>query len=231
MKSICLLSGGLDSLVSLAIAKRETEVILAITFDYGQKSFKDEKLAAQKIAEHYNIPHKIIKLDWLKEITKTSLVNKQDSIPMYTEEDLVTKADLFLKNVNLVWVPNRNAVFVNIAAAFAESLGADLIVCGFNSEEAANFSDNSLRFVNSANALLRVSTLSRPKIVSYVQSYQKSGIVVAGLNLNVPFEYIYSCYNSSKEGKMCGRCESCIRVKRAFKDVNKFDIIKDKFLE
>lgn len=230
MKSVCLLSGGLDSLVCLAAAVKETSVILALTFDYGQRAFKDEKDSSARIASHYSVPHKIIKLDWLKEITRTSLVDKKMDVPVYTEKDLESRPDVLLNNARLVWVPNRNAVFVNIAAAHAEALGAGLVVAGLNNEEAATFSDNSLQFVNSANALLRVSTLSRPRLTSYVQSYNKSGIVNAGLKMNVPFELMYSCYRSSKDGKMCGACESCARLKRAFKEAGKYEVIENRFV-
>ena len=230
MKSVCLLSGGLDSLVSLAAAKKETEILLALTFDYGQRSFKDENESAANISAYYKVPHKTIKLDWLKDITHTALVDKKKAVPVYTEKDLEARPDVLLNNARLVWVPNRNAVFVNIAGAYAESLGADQIVAGFNSEEAATFSDNSLQFANCANALLRVSTLSRPRLTSYVQSYNKSGIVNTGAKLNVPFEFIYSCYHVSKDGKMCGSCESCARLKRAFRDAGKFGIVEKRFV-
>lgn len=229
MKSVCLLSGGLDSLVSLASAVKDTSVALALTFDYGQRSFKDEKESAANIASHYGIEHKVLKLDWLKEITRTALVDRRSNVPVYTEKDLEAKPDILLNNAKLVWVPNRNAVFVNIAAAFAESLGAGQIVAGFNSEEAATFSDNSLRFVKCANELLTVSTLNRPRVISYVQSYNKSGIVNAGLKMNAPLGLIYSCYHSSKNGRMCGQCESCVRLKRAFRETGRYEIVEKKF--
>jgi len=231
MKSVCLLSGGLDSLVSLALAKKETEVLLAITFDYGQRSFRDEKESSSKIASHYGVHHKIVKIDWLGEITKTALVDKKKTVPSVTEKEIDTKPDLLHNNAKLVWVPNRNAVFVNISASFAESLGADQIVAGFNSEEAATFPDNSLQFVNCVNSLFRVSTFSKPRLISYVQSYNKGGIVNTGIKMKVPFELLYSCYNSSKDGRMCGTCESCVRLKMAFKGTGNFELIKDRFVE
>ena len=75
MKSIILLSGGLDSLVALGAYKEEYNIDFALTFDYGQKSVKEELNTSKKICEYYKISHKIIKLDWLKEITKTALVS------------------------------------------------------------------------------------------------------------------------------------------------------------
>ena len=76
-KAIILLSGGLDSLVALGFPQNDYKIELALTFDYGQKSAEAEIEASAKICEHYNIEHKVIKLDWLKEITKTSLIWEQ----------------------------------------------------------------------------------------------------------------------------------------------------------
>ncbi len=224
MKSVAILSGGLDSLVSLALAKKESETILALTFDYGQKAAAEEIKAAAKVSKHYSVPHKVIVLDWLKQITKTSLVSPKSEIPSVSEQDLDAKLEIIQASAKAVWVPNRNAVFVSIAASFAEAIGAELIVTGFNSEEAQTFSDNSLQFVSSCNQLLRLSTLAKPKLISYVQSYNKSGIVNTGLKLGVPFQLIYSCYRGEK--KMCGRCESCSRTIKAFRDTGNFELIK-----
>ncbi len=230
MKSIALLSGGLDSLVSMAMAQKDTEVVLALNFDYGQKAAAKEKQAAEAIAKHYGIPLKSIKLPWLAEITKTALVSKTVDIPLISETDMERKLEITQASAKAVWVPNRNGVFVNIAAAFAESMDAQIIVAGFNSEEAATFPDNSIQFINSTNVSFRISTLSKPKLVSYIQSYNKNGVVTVGVNLNVPFSLIYSCYTAgSKDGKMCGRCESCSRVKRAFHKTNKYELINGRF--
>lgn len=229
MKSIVLLSGGLDSLVCLAKAKEETEIILAITFDYSQKAAEREIEAAREIAKYYNVKHEIIKLPWLSQITKTSLVNKKSQIPDFSEKDLVSKIEITLESAKAVWVPNRNSIFVNIAAAYAESFNADVIVTGFNSEEAQTFPDNSLQFVNSMNTLLRLSTMTKPKVISYIQTYNKMGIVNIAVKLKVPFHLIYSCYRGESD-KMCGMCESCVRVKRAFKETGNFELIRERFV-
>ncbi len=229
MKSIVLMSGGLDSLVSIAQAKTQTDVLLALFFDYSQKSVKGEKAASQAIAAHYNVPLKTIKLDWLGEITKTALVDKSKDVPAISVEDIDRKLEIKSDSARAVWVPNRNGVFINIAASFAESLGADHIIAGFNSEEAATFPDNSIQFINSANQALLLSTFTKPKVISYIQSYNKTGIVNMGIKLKVPFELTYSCYNTVPSGKMCGKCESCSRTRRAFKKTGYYDLIKERF--
>ena len=135
-KSIILLSGGLDSLVSLGLKRDELNIELGLTFDYGQKSVLKEIEASRKICEHYNIEHKIIKLDWLKNITQTSLVSDKE-IPTGMElDDSVNSA-------KSVWIPNRNGLFLNIAGCFADSYGYNNILIGANREEAQTFSDNT----------------------------------------------------------------------------------------
>ena len=123
-KSIILLSAGLDSLVSLGLSKEKYNVTLALTFDYGQKSVVQEILASKKICEYYGIEHKVIKLDWLKDITHTALVSEEE-LPQGIQD--TSKS---------VWVPNRNGLFLNIAASFSDSEDFDYILIGANKEEA-----------------------------------------------------------------------------------------------
>ena len=138
-KSIILLSGGLDSLVTLGYAQKHTDynVELALTFDYGQKALRNEIETSAKICEYYRIKHKVIKLDWLKDITNTALVSNEE-LP---QDDFATQ-----DSCNAVWVPNRNALFLNIAACFCDSYDYDYILYGANKEEAGTFSDNTEEF-------------------------------------------------------------------------------------
>jgi 7-cyano-7-deazaguanine synthase len=226
-KSIVLLSSGLDSTVNLAIANQKTDVCLALTFDYGQKSAAKEIENAGNICEkHYNIPHQVIKLPWLETITKTALVNKTQTLPYLLEKELNRKS-ITKQSAKLVWVPNRNAVFINIAASFAESMEADLIITGFNAEEAATFPDNSKSFVKAVNKSLKLSTLKHPQVISYTQKLNKQKIVKKAVELKIPFEFLWVCYNG--DDLMCGKCESCLRTIRAFKKNNNFWLIEKRF--
>lgn len=211
MKSIVLLSGGLDSSVSLAQALRETDVALSLTFDYGQKAADKEKKAAAALSSYYKISHRVLELNFLKEITRTALVSKED-LPEPGLPDLADQ-EKSSASAALVWVPNRNGVFINIAAAFAEANQCGIIVTGFNREEAATFPDNSQDFVSAANYAMSFSTLNKVKLVSYTQQLDKVEIIKLGLTLGLPFQYLWSCYRG--EDKMCGRCESCMRLLRA----------------
>ncbi|MHB8157040.1 MAG: 7-cyano-7-deazaguanine synthase QueC [Desulfocucumaceae bacterium] len=214
MSSIILLSAGLDSTVSLAQALREGEVKLCLTFDYGQRARLREIEASSKIARHYNIRHQVISLPFLKEITNTSLVNEEESVPVPCYDELDDK-EKTAQTAAAVWVPNRNGIFINIAAGYAESMGARQVVTGFNAEEAKSFPDNSRDYLRSANKALSFSTMKGIRVVSYTLMLEKVDIIRLGRRLGAPFEYIWPCYHGGAD--LCGSCESCRRYQRALK--------------
>lgn len=216
MASVVLLSGGLDSTVSLSQALREGEVKLCLTFDYGQRAAKREIEAASKIAVYYNLRHRVISLPFLAEITNTSLVNIDNEVPKPIAEELDLN-DKIMETAKKVWVPNRNGLFINIAASFAESMDCQKVVTGFNAEEAKAFPDNSREFLLSCNNTLKLSTLSNVKVVSYTLMLDKSEIIKLGIRLGTPIEYAWPCYYGGKS--ICNSCESCLRYLRAIKTV------------
>lgn len=200
------MSGGLDSLVTLGYSKLHTDynVELALTFDYGQKALENEISASKKICEYYNIEHKIIKLDWLKEITKSSLVSTQE-VP---ENGFTT-----IESAKQVWIPNRNALFLNIAACFCDSYDYNYILYGANKDEGATFSDNTEEFRAQATELFQSSTIVKPRVVAPLINCTKDDIVRIAVEGKMPLELVRSCYNSSD--KHCGKCESCYHLKKA----------------
>ncbi len=206
MKSIILLSGGLDSLVSLGLKRDELNIELALTFDYGQKSVQKEIAASAKICEHYKLQHRIIKLDWLKNITQTSLV---------TDKNIPTGNELNNpeQSAKQVWVPNRNGLFLNIAGSFADSYGYDYILIGANKEEGTTFPDNTQEFIDSINREFEFSTQKHPKVVAPLINSDKNDIVMLALQNKIPLELTMSCYQDG-DGH-CGICESCTRLKNA----------------
>ena len=205
-KSVILLSGGLDSVVSLGYCIKNTDynIELAITFDYGQKTANQEIEASKKICEYYNIKHTIIKLDWLKEITKTGLVSDSDiaSTGFETEDSMKT-----------VWVPNRNSLFLNIAACYCDALGYKYIIFGANKEEANTFIDNTEDFRVQISKCFEVSTLVKPTVIAPLINYTKDDIVEIAMKNSIPLEFIKSCYKDGE--KHCGDCESCHYLKKA----------------
>ncbi len=220
-KAIILLSGGLDSVVSLASIVSNYSDILALTFNYGQKSFVAERNSSEKISSYYNIQHKIINLDWLSDISTSSL-NTDEKVPSLTTSDLESN-DLINKSSKSVWVPNRNGLFVNIAATYAEALGYDVVVLGANKEEAQTFKDNSIDFVNTINSSFENSMNRKVRLIAPLIDCSKADIVKMGISLNVPFKLISSCYVS--EHNHCGKCESCVRLMRALEENGAQDII------
>lgn len=204
--AVILLSGGLDSLVALDYVQKKSDidVKLALTFDYGQKAVEKEIEASEKICRYYNIEHKTIRLDWLKEITRTALVSS-DTIPT---ENLNTK-----ESADAVWVPNRNALFLNIAACFCDSFGYKYLIYGANKDEGETFSDNTEMFRNEITKMFESSTLVQPRVLAPLINYGKDDIVKIGLYNSVPLELVWSCYESGINH--CGKCESCKHLKKA----------------
>ncbi len=224
-KAIVLLSGGLDSVVSLAVIKEKCSEIIGITFNYGQKSYLAEKRAAEKVSKYYGIEDKIIDLDWLSIISTSSLTTK-DTIPYISKDNLDNK--LIAQNTaKSVWVPNRNGLFVNIAACFAEAYNFDTIIIGANKEEGATFKDNTIEFINAINTSLENSVNSKIELEAPLINMTKEEIVNIAIQRNVPLELIHSCYIS--EEKHCGFCESCQRLKRALELNKRTDIIEKIF--
>jgi len=212
VKGVCLLSGGLDSAVNLAYARHEMEVVLCLTADYGQLAARREIEAARRLARHYKVPHRVVRLPFLAGLDTSALTGRR-RLPHLEVRELDDRART-TETARAVWVPNRNGLLINVAACYAEVLGATHIVVGFNREEAATFPDNSAAFLDAVNRALTYSTLNRVEVVSYTLRLTKEDIVRLGNRLGVPWAFVWSCYRGEKEP--CGRCESCRRLQRAF---------------
>jgi len=223
---VTLLSGGLDSTVASYAALQLGPVALALVFDYGQHAAKREVEAARAIAKRLKAECKVIKLPFLEEVTKTSLVMNEKVIPQIKMAQLDDRSAAE-KSAAQVWVPNRNGLFLNVAATLAEGLGFSEVVVGFNAEEAVTFPDNSANFVSRAESFFELSTLSRVKVSAPTIGMTKTEIVKEGLKWDVPFSEIWSCYRGCK--KMCGRCESCLRSMRAYRNAGIWEKLRERF--
>ncbi len=222
-KAVILLSGGLDSLVSLAYAKdKGCNIKLALTFDYGQRAADDEISAAKEICRVYGVEHKVIKLPFLGEISSSALNKKEDNLEFATLGENSMKA---------VWVPNRNGLFLNIAAAYCDARGYNCVIFGANKEEAETFSDNSAEFTRKIEECFGYSTLKGVKVIAPLAELVKEEIINLAADLNVDLRLLKSCYNSGdgfKNGAFshCGVCESCKRLKNAILKSRHKDLIK-----
>ena len=211
-KSVVLLSGGLDSTVNLLAAREESDVVLALTFDYGQRAVQKEIEASSRITKHFGIRHHVLALPFFKDFGQSSLTDHSKSIPTGAQvsiDDMKTSQE----TAKSVWVPNRNGIFLNVAAGFAEALKADQIIPGFNREEAATFPDNSKDFLNAATSAFSYSTSNKVQVRCLTTDLNKSEIVKLALKLHIDWSWVWPCYFSKE--KWCGQCESCLRSKRA----------------
>ncbi|MEN6349454.1 MAG: 7-cyano-7-deazaguanine synthase QueC [Syntrophomonas sp.] len=195
MKAVALLSGGLDSVVSMLLGKQELDICLAITIDYGQKARINEIRAAKNICVQHGIEHRLIELSFMKDL-KSGLLEGSGM------------------ELSSPWVPNRNGLFINLAAAYAENLDAGRVICGFNREEAVDFPDNSSAYIKSLNSSLYFSTLNHVEVVSYVQGMDKLEIIKRAQEMGLDFRSLWSCYVDGI--RPCGQCPSCLRNKEAF---------------
>ncbi len=207
MPSVLLLSGGLDSLVAAYAARAEHPPALAITFDYGQRAAAPELRTALEVCADLGAQHRLIKLPWLARLAPPAVADPSSDLSAATDES--------------VWVPARNAVFISIAASFAEALGCEAIVCGFNAEEAATFPDNSPEFVRRCDAMLELATRNAPKVVSPTLELTKAEIVRLGGELGAPLHLVWSCYGAGPEH--CWECASCRRLRAALQEAERWE--------
>jgi 7-cyano-7-deazaguanine synthase len=213
-KFVVLLSSGLDSTVNLYEAHAVGEVVLALTFDYGQRAAEKEIAAARKITHQLKISHRVLELSFFKDFGKSSLVDVSLELPTGDKVSIDDKRTSE-QSARSVWVPNRNGIFLNIAAGFAESLDADAVIPGFNQEEAATFPDNSKAFLKALTGSLEYSTANHVTVECFTTDMAKAEIVEMGKKRGVDWSLMWPCYQSL--AKWCGECESCQRSKRALK--------------
>lgn len=210
-KAVVLLSSGLDSTYNLIKARQELDVVLALTFDYGQRAAERERAAASRLASELGIRHQTVALPWFRDFAHTSLITGS-GIPQGSEVGIDSR-ERSLETARAVWVPNRNGILLNIAAGFAEGAGADYAIPGFNLEEAQTFPDNTGAFLKALDSSWHFSTANGVKTLCYSINKTKVEIVADGVRMGLPFARLWPCYLDGE--KWCGECESCQRFSRA----------------
>ena len=217
MRAVVLISGGMDSLVTTAQADFLGYDIAAMHVNYGQRTWQKELKAFRQICGYYNIERRLeIDAPFLAHIGGSSLTD--NSIP-------VQAADLDASEVPSSYVPFRNASFLSMAVSWSEVIGANKIFIGAVEEDTSGYPDCRKVFYEAFNKVIQLGT--KPETAIEIQTplieLQKSGIVKKGIDLEVPFQYSWSCYKS--EGRACGVCDSCARRLRAFQQVGILDPI------
>jgi 7-cyano-7-deazaguanine synthase len=215
---VVLLSGGLDSSLVLASLVRDGHRVLkALTFDYGQVAAPREREAAEAMARHYHVPIQHIQLDWMEALLPGKL-NRHAPAQNYAQlspghEASMTNPDWMA--AHNVWVPNRNGVLLNIAAAVAEAIGANAIAFGANADEAQGFPDNTAEYRDALTQALWYSTQNHVQILTPMVTTTKAEMVKLALDWDVPLQHVWSCYGT--QAIQCGQCPSCLRLKDALK--------------
>ena len=188
-------------MVSLARAVAERDVRAVMFIDYGQRARESERVSSMSAANYYGLPFLDVDLRWLESLS-----------PLGMRASRAGATDA-LSTLDEVWIPNRNGLFVNTAAAYAESYGCETVVTGFNREEAVEFPDNSRDYVDRVNAALALSTRNNVRVESFTIDLDKRAIIRLGIELKAPLSIVWSCYKSG--ARMCGQCASCARLRGA----------------
>lgn len=206
--AIVLVSGGMDSCVTAAIAKAENEKLAFLHISYGQRTEARERKAFNDIADFYGIENRLdISIEYLAKIGGSSLTDKQME---------VTEADLESKEIPTSYVPFRNANMLSIATSWAEVLVANSIYIGAVAEDSSGYPDCRPEFYEAFEKTIEVGTKPDTiiKIKTPIIELSKAEIVKKGLELNAPLHLSWSCYRS--EDLACGTCDSCALRLRGF---------------
>ncbi len=207
-RSIVLVSGGMDSCVTAAIARGEADELAFLHISYGQRTEARERKAFNDIADHYGVTKRLdISIEHLAKIGGSSLTD--DSMA-------VTDADLSSQEIPTSYVPFRNANMLAIAVSWAEVIGANAMYIGAVAEDSSGYPDCRPIFYEAFQRTIDTGTKpdTNIQIRTPIIELSKAEIVKKGLELAAPLELSWSCYRS--EDKACGTCDSCALRLRGF---------------
>jgi 7-cyano-7-deazaguanine synthase len=215
-KAVVLVSGGLDSATTLALAQEQGYACYAISFDYGQRH-RCELESASKVAQTAGaIEHKVITLD-LNNIGGSALTDKDIAVPDQPSE-----------GIPVTYVPARNTVFLSLALAWAEVLAAEAIFIGVNAVDYSGYPDCRPEFIEAFANLAKLATKAGVEghpigIETPLIHLSKAEIIAQGIRLGVDYANTISCYDPDETGRACGRCDSCRLRAAGFKDAGVAD--------
>ena len=219
-KIIVLLSGGLDSATTAAIAKKEGCLITALSFDYGQRH-RIELEAAKKIVKHLNLDkHTILTMD-LNQIGGSALTDSID-VPKQRSNEQINEG------IPITYVPARNTIFLSYALAVAEVEEASSIYIGANSLDYSGYPDCRPEFIEAFEKLANLATKagvegSNIRIKAPLIELSKAEIIKRGSELGLDYSLTFSCYDPVKESLACGQCDSCILRMKGFAEAGLSD--------
>ena len=220
-KAVVLLSGGLDSTTVAAMAREQGFKVYALSFDYGQ-NHKIELESAKRVAAKLGMQqHAIVKVD-LRSFGGSALTSDQPVPKHRSAEDIG-------HGVPVTYVPARNTVFLSLALAWAETLGATDIFLGVNALDYSGYPDCRPEFIRAFETLANLATKmgteegKRITIHTPLIAMTKKQIVEAGLRLGVDYSMTISCYDPDERGEACGACDACLLRLKGFSEAGVAD--------
>ena len=230
--AVVLLSGGMDSAVSLAIARREGFACHALSFDYGQRH-RHELKAAAKVARALGVVrHVVLRLD-LRAIGGSALTDeiavpkdRLDGAAASKSASRRAKRAATPSEIPVTYVPARNTIFLSCALGLAETSGARDIFIGVNAIDYSGYPDCRPEFIEAFECMANLATRAGVedakrrgghfRIRAPLERMSKADIVRTGVSLGVDFSLTHSCYDPGPRGKPCGRCDACVLRARGF---------------
>jgi 7-cyano-7-deazaguanine synthase len=223
-KAIVLLSGGVDSTTTLAIAKNEGFDLFAMSFRYGQRH-KVKLEAAKRIAASFNVAkHVIVDID-LRLFGGSALTDNLEVPKNRTPEEMGG-------DIPVTYVPARNTIFLSFALAWAEVLGSEDIFIGVNALDYSGYPDCRPEYIAAYEKMANLATKAgvegkqKLKIHTPLIQMTKAQIIEKGLELGVDYSLTHSCYDPSPNGEACGHCDSCLMRLKGFREAGVQDPIR-----
>jgi 7-cyano-7-deazaguanine synthase len=214
--AVVLLSGGLDSVTALAMAREQGFECYTLSFNYGQRHHAE--LNAAKILSRQNgaIDHKVIDID-LSAIGGSALTDSNIALPEQYEV-----------GIPVTYVPARNTVFLSIALGWAEVLSAHAIFVGVNAVDYSGYPDCRPEFVSAFEQLANLATKAGVEgqtltVKAPLMTMTKADIIQQGLRLGIDYSQTVSCYQADLDGKACGKCDSCRFRRQGFEQAGVID--------
>jgi 7-cyano-7-deazaguanine synthase len=215
-RAVCLLSGGLDSATSLAIACQQGYECYCLSFNYGQRHGV-ELQAANRIAGSLGAKeHRTVQID-LRQFGKSALTDTIDVPKDRAHQEMSA-------GIPVTYVPARNTIFLSFALAYAEVTGSDSIFIGVNAIDYSGYPDCRPEYIRAFESMANLGTkagvegTTRLKICTPLISMGKADIVRAAINLGLDVALTHSCYDPGADGRPCGRCDSCLLRQKGFEE-------------